>query len=54
MPSYEYECIVCNIRITAVRSIHEENSPYCCSMAMRQVYYSPGAVFKGDGWGGSK
>ena len=54
MPTYEYECISCNIRITAIRSIHEENAPYCCGLAMRQIYGSFGINFKGKGWGGSK
>ena len=51
MPSYEYECISCNMRFTVERSIHEDNPPYCCAMAMRQVYGSVSVSFKGKGWG---
>ena len=51
MPSYEYECISCNMRFTVQRSIHEDNPPYCCSLAMRQVYGSFGISLKGKGWG---
>jgi len=54
MPSYEYECIQCNMKYTVERSIHEETVPYCCSTAMRQVYYAPGIEFKGKDWGGDK
>ena len=52
MPSYEYECISCSMRFTVERSIHEDNAPYCCGFAMRQVYGVPGISFKGKGWGG--
>jgi putative FmdB family regulatory protein len=52
MPSYEYECISCSMRFSVERSIHEDNAPYCCGFAMRQVYGVPGISFKGKGWGG--
>ena len=51
MPSYEYECISCNVRFEVIRSIHEDNAPNCCGYAMRQVYGSFSVRFKGKGWG---
>jgi putative FmdB family regulatory protein len=51
MPTYEYQCIACNMRYTVERSIHEANPPQCCNMAMAQVYGVPGISFKGTGWG---
>ena len=52
MPSYEYACFECNMKLTLTRSIHEETMPMCCGVAMRQVYYAPSVEFKGDGWAG--
>ena len=52
MPSYEYSCFECNMKLTLTRSIHEEIMPMCCGVAMRQVYYAPSVEFKGDGWAG--
>ena len=51
MPTYEYQCIACNMRYTVERSIHEDNPPNCCHMAMAQVYGVPAIRFKGTGWG---
>jgi putative FmdB family regulatory protein len=52
MPSYEYTCDACNIRLSLKRSIHEDTLPMCCGMVMRQIYYAPGVEFRGDGWDG--
>jgi putative FmdB family regulatory protein len=54
MPTYEYECISCNIRYESIQPIGENVAPLCCGTAMRQVYSVPGISFKGTGWGGSK
>jgi putative FmdB family regulatory protein len=51
MPTYEYECISCNIRYEITEKIAEHTAPYCCNLAMRQVYHAPGVSFKGTGWG---
>lgn len=51
MPTYEYECIVCNVRYEMVEKMAEHTTPYCCSMMMRQIYNAPGISFKGTGWG---
>lgn len=51
MPSYEYRCIACNMTYMVERSIHEDNAPMCCNMAMAQIYGVPGISFKGTGWG---
>jgi putative FmdB family regulatory protein len=51
MPIYKYKCISCNIEYEVERSIHEENSPYCCNYIMAQIYHAPGLSFKGTGWG---
>jgi putative FmdB family regulatory protein len=51
MPSYEYQCIACNMRYNVERSIHEDNPPICCNIAMTQVYGIPAISFKGTGWG---
>lgn len=51
MPTYEYECIVCNVRYETTEKMAEHVTPYCCSMMMRQIYSAPGLNFKGTGWG---
>ena len=51
MPTYEYKCLTCSIEYSVERSIHEENTPICCSTSMVQVYSAPGLSFKGTGWG---
>jgi putative FmdB family regulatory protein len=51
MPSYEFECIACNVRFMVERSIHEDNPPMCCGLVMRQIYGAPSISFKGKGWG---
>lgn len=51
MPTYEYECIVCNVGYETIEKMAEHTTPYCCSMMMRQVYHVPGISFKGTGWG---
>ena len=50
-PMYEYKCISCNISYEVERSVHEENTPYCCNAMMVQIYSAPGLSFKGTGWG---
>jgi len=49
MPSYEYECISCNVRYETVQPIGENVAPLCCGVVMRQVYSVPGVSFKGTG-----
>lgn len=51
MPTYEYECISCNIRYETTAPIGENVAPLCCGVVMRQVYSVPGVSFKGTGWG---
>ena len=51
MPSYEYDCISCNIKVTLERSIHDEARPVCCGYPMRQIYGAPAIQLKGKGWG---
>lgn len=51
MPSYEYECISCNIRYETIAPIGKNVAPLCCGLSMRQVYSVPGVSFKGTGWG---
>jgi len=51
MPTYEFECIGCAIRMEIERPITESGAPKCCGFDMRQVYYAPGIEFKGNGWG---
>ena len=51
MPTYEYECISCNIRYETVEKMGEATTPYCCNFMMRQIYHAPGLSFKGTGWG---
>ena len=51
MPTYEYECISCNIRYDLIQPMGENSVPLCCGLVMRQVYSAPGISFKGTGWG---
>ena len=51
MPTYEYECVSCNIRYEVERAMSDTSEPICCSYPMRQVYHAPGLSFKGTGWG---
>ena len=54
MPTYEYECISCNIRYELIQKMGENVAPICCGLTMRQVYGVPGVSFKGTGWGSDK
>lgn len=51
MPTYEWECINCNIRFELYFAMVDKPNPICCSYPMRQVYHAPGISFKGTGWG---
>lgn len=51
MPTYEYECVACNIRWELQRSIDEDAAPVCCGFTMRRIYDPVGAIFRGSGWG---
>lgn len=51
MPTYEYECVSCNIRYEVERAMSDTSEPICCSYPMRQIYHAPGISFKGTGWG---
>ena len=53
MPSYEYQCMNCNMTLTIIRSISDkEHKPGCinCSITMTRIYQKPAIQFKGDGW----
>jgi putative FmdB family regulatory protein len=54
MPTYEYVC-ECGNRVAIIRSMTEESvAPTCdCGKTMTRIWDTPGAIFKGGGWGGS-
>lgn len=54
MPTYEYIC-ECGNRIAVIRSMFDDSvNPTCdCGKEMTRIWDTPGAIFKGGGWGGS-
>ena len=55
--TYNYECRRCEITYTAKRSIHAtEVKPECikCGRETTRKFESPGATFKGGGFGGAR
>ena len=54
MPSYEYKCPKCELTMTIVRSLKEEERiPICVNDAqeLTRVFEAPPIQFKGKGWG---
>lgn len=55
--TYSYFCAKCDITYTAIRSMFEaEVKPECvkCGAVTVRKFQSPGATFKGGGFGGSR
>jgi len=53
MPSYEFQCQICN-KTEEVFARFEETftPPKCCGAEMSRKFSASGIVFKGDGWAG--
>jgi putative FmdB family regulatory protein len=50
MPTYEYQCKVCNIAIEFQRGFGENREPSCCGEIMTRLWSSPGILFNGPGF----
>lgn len=56
-PVYSYRCERCGWSVDLNRSISDESpAPICgdCLISTTKVFHAPAAIFKGQGWGGSK
>lgn len=53
MPSYEYDCMPCGIRVIKERSINDFDPGYSCETCNRslvRVYSNIGSIFNGNGF----
>jgi putative FmdB family regulatory protein len=52
MPTYEYQCNLCDHQFEAVQSFSEPAIEICplCKGAVRKLYNNVGVVFKGSGF----
>ena len=52
MPTYEYECQACHVRVEAVQRFHDPALTTCehCGGELRKVFSAVGIVFKGSGF----
>lgn len=52
MPTYEYQCNLCDHQFEAVQSFSEPAIDICplCKGAVRKLYNNVGVVFKGSGF----
>jgi putative FmdB family regulatory protein len=52
MPTYEYQCQSCGLRIEVVQSFHDAALTTCeaCGGDLRKVFSAVGIVFKGSGF----
>jgi putative FmdB family regulatory protein len=52
MPTYEYECQSCHLRIEAVQKFSDASLTTCenCGGDLRKVFSAVGIVFKGSGF----
>jgi putative FmdB family regulatory protein len=54
MPTYDYKCKTCDLKMSVIRKIDEaERTPLCinCAKDLVRVYDSPSVTFMGIGWG---
>jgi putative FmdB family regulatory protein len=54
MPTYEYKCKTCDLKMRVIRGITEpERTPICtnCVKDLVRVYDAPAVTFMGIGWG---
>jgi putative FmdB family regulatory protein len=54
MPSYDYKCKTCDLKMVLTRTLKEpERIPICvnCVKDLVRVYDAPAVTFKGTGWG---
>jgi putative FmdB family regulatory protein len=54
MPSYDYKCKTCDLKMVVIRTLREpERTPVCvnCVKDLVRVYDAPAVTFKGTGWG---
>jgi putative FmdB family regulatory protein len=54
MPTYDYKCKTCDLKMIVIRKINEpERTPICinCVKDLVRVYESPAVAFMGIGWG---
>ena len=56
LPIYEFKCPQCQIKVEQSFAVYSNNYLWCndCQTPMEKQFTSPGIIFKGDGWGGSK
>lgn len=53
MPTYEYACKACDVRLSEIRSIHDDAPEHLCEKCgqkMQQVISLGGISFKGSGF----
>jgi putative FmdB family regulatory protein len=54
MPTYDYKCKTCDLKMSVIRGIQEqERTPLCtnCRKDLVRVYDAPAVTFMGIGWG---
>jgi putative FmdB family regulatory protein len=54
MPTYDYKCKTCDLKMVVIRTLTEkERKPICPNDAQSlvRVYDAPAVTFKGIGWG---
>ncbi len=54
MPTYDYKCNTCDLKMSVIRGIQEpERTPLCvnCAKDLVRVYDPPAVTFMGIGWG---
>jgi putative FmdB family regulatory protein len=54
MPTYDYKCKTCDLKMSVIRKIDEkERTPLCanCVKDLVRVYDAPAVTFMGIGWG---
>ena len=54
MPTYDYKCKTCELKMSVIRKIDEpDRTPLCtnCAKDLVRVYDAPAVTFMGIGWG---
>jgi putative FmdB family regulatory protein len=54
MPTYDYKCKTCELKMSVIRKIEDkERTPLCanCVKDLVRVYDAPAVTFMGIGWG---
>lgn len=53
MPTYEYDCLVCDKAFDVVKSMLDDAPEFCevCGGKLNRVWSVGGVTFNGTGWG---